>query len=163
MTTKFTGEIDQKVDSKGRMSVPADFRRALEAGDPHWQPGQPVRAQLIYGDHLHERVQVYSMIEFDKIVDRIAAMPDSDPNKDNVTHLMITQSEPLGIDKDGRTVMALKHRQKLGIESGELSFRGRITHFEIWKKSDYVKEVTAPVKDYLRDKPKNFNPLSDVP
>jgi len=43
----FTGEHTQKVDSKGRMSIPADFRRVLEAGDPAWNPGQSPRMYLL--------------------------------------------------------------------------------------------------------------------
>ncbi len=163
MALKFTGEHTQKVDGKGRMSVPADFRRVLEAGDPDWAAGLPMKCQVVYGDHLEARLQVYSVTEYDKVMARIEAMPDADPNKDHITHLMITQSEPLTVDKDGRAVLPLKRREKLGLTEGMLSFRGRLSHFEIWKEEDYDAEVSAPVKDFLSDKPKNFNPLSMVP
>ncbi len=145
------------------MSVPADFRRVLEAADPDWKPGGPCRCQVVYGDHLEERLQVYSLVEYDKVMARIEEMPDSDSNKDVITHLMITQSEPLTVDKDGRTVLPLKRREKLGVTEGELSFRGRLSHFEIWKAESYSEEVSAPIKEFLADKPKNFNPLSLVP
>ena len=145
------------------MSIPADFRRVLEAGDPNWQSGQPVQAQIIYGAHLHERIQVYSIAEFRKIVARIQSMPDDDPNKEPVTEILITQSEPLTIDKDGRTVLGIRHRKKLDVDEGLLSFGGKITHFDIRKSENYEAEVATPVKDYLSDKPKNFNPLSVVP
>ena len=49
------------------------------------------------------------------------------------------------------------------VTEGELKFRGRLSHFEIWKSEHYVEEVSAPIKDFLSDKPKNFNPLSMVP
>ncbi len=163
MALKFTGEHTQKVDGKGRMSVPADFRRVLEAADPDWAPGLPMKCQIVYGDHLEGRLQVYSVAEYDKVMERIEAMPDSDPNKDHITHLVITQSEPLTVDKDGRAVLPLKRREKLGLTEGALSFRGRLSHFEIWKAEDYDAEVSAPVQDFLSDKPKNFNPLSLVP
>ena len=145
------------------MSVPADFRRVLEANDADWAPGLPTKCQIVYGDHLDAKLQVYSMAEYDKVIARIEAMPDSDPNKDHITHLMITQSEPLVVDKDGRAVLPLKRREKLGLTEGGLSFRGRISHFEIWKAEDYDAEVSAPVQEFLSDKPKNFNPLSLVP
>lgn len=151
------------MDSKGRMSVPADFRRVLEASDPDWAPSLPTKCQVVYGDHLDARLQVYSLSEYDKVMARIEAMPDSDPNKEHVTHLMITQSEPLTVDKDGRCVLPLKRREKLGVTEGELSFRGRLSHFEIWRAESYDAEVSKPIKDFLSDKPKNFNPLSMVP
>lgn len=158
----FTGEKTQKVDSKGRMSVPPEFRRVLEAGDPEWSSGKPMQCQIIYGDHLKGRVQVYTAQEFANVVARIQAMPDSDPNKDSIIHIMVTQSEPMTVDKDGRAVLALKHREKLGITEGGLSFRGRITHFELWRDDTYVEKVKAPVEAFLADKSENFNPLSLV-
>lgn len=162
MDLTFTGEHDQKVDSKGRMSIPADFRRVLESGDPAWSSGQPMQCQVIYGDHLKGRVQVYTAKEFKKVVTRIQEMPDSDPNKDAIIHLMVTQSEPLTVDKDGRAVLTQKHREKLEIDAGMLSFRGRITHFEIWRNDNYKEKVKAPVEEFLAGKSENFNPLSLV-
>lgn len=144
------------------MSIPADFRRVLEAGDPDWSQGLPMQCQVVYGDHLHGRVQVYTALEYAKVVDRIENMPDSDENKDAIIHLMVTQSEPLTVDKDGRAVLALKHREKLEITEGMLSFRGRITHFEIWRNENYKEKVKAPVEEFLAGRSENFNPLSLV-
>ena len=47
MVLSFTGEHTQKVDGKGRMSIPADFRRVLEAGDPEWTTGLSPRMYLL--------------------------------------------------------------------------------------------------------------------
>jgi len=164
MDQTFTGEHDQKVDSKGRMSIPADFRRVLELGDPSWDSGKPMQCQVVYGDHLKNRVQVYTVEGHRELelVARIKAMPDNNPNKDPIIHLMVTQSEPMTVDKDGRAVLAQKHREKLEIDAGMLSFRGRIDHFEIWRNDNYKEKVKAPVEQFLADKPENFNPLSLV-
>ena len=78
----FTGEHDQKVDSKGRMSIPAD-RRIESSGDPAY-PFSFDAGQVIYGDHLKNRIQVYTANEFKKVVARIQDTPDSDPNKDAI-------------------------------------------------------------------------------
>ena len=39
MTRRFRGESLHKVDIKGRVSVPAAFRRVLEEGDPDFTGG----------------------------------------------------------------------------------------------------------------------------
>ena len=160
MTLGFTGEHTQKVDSKGRMSVPADFRRVLEAGDPDWTTGLQVGLYVIYGDHLKDSLHVYTVTEYRKMMAEIEEMPKGDPNRKMVSHLMITQSEFMSIDKDGRVVLPLKRREKLGLSEGMLSFRGMVGHFEIWKDDTYQSSVGDKVKDWLADKGEDFDPLS---
>lgn len=162
MVVGFTGTLVQKVDGKGRMSIPASFRRVLEAGDPDWKPGGPVTGYLIYGRHLKQSVQVYTVSEFARRVAQIEAMPDSDPNKKIVRHLFVSQSETITVDKDGRTVLGQKHRQRLGVDEGDLSFRGMSGHFEIWRADTYEETIDAQIDDFLSDKGDDFDPFSVV-
>ena len=60
MVLSFTGEHTQKVDGKGRMSIPADFRRVLESQDPDWTDGLNPRMYLLYGDHLKKELHLHS-------------------------------------------------------------------------------------------------------
>jgi len=112
----FTGEHTQKVDGKGRMSIPADFRRVLEAGDPEWAPGLSPRIRSSCWTSRPCQL-----------------LPRGSANKKKLSRLIIGQSIKLDVDKDGRTVMPIKQRQKLGLTDGELTFSGLGDHFEIWK------------------------------
>lgn len=47
----FRGESVHKVDSKGRVSIPANFRRVLEDNDPRWTAGGNPELVIVYGDH----------------------------------------------------------------------------------------------------------------
>jgi MraZ protein len=156
----FTGEHTQKVDSKGRMSIPADFRRVLEAGDPEWMPDRTPRMYLLYGDHLKNQLHGYTVTEFGALVAQINALPRGSERKQVLSRLIIGQSIRLEVDKDGRTVMPIRQRQKLGITDGELTFSGLGDHFEIWKAATYDAEVASSVAAYLADKPDGFDPLA---
>ncbi len=74
MALSFRGEHNQKVDGKGRMSIPADFRRVLEAGDPTGPRAAP-RMYLLYGDHLKNYLAGYTIEAFTEVVDQIKRLP----------------------------------------------------------------------------------------
>ena len=160
MALSFTGEHTQKVDGKGRMSIPADFRRVLEAGDPTWSPGQSPRMYLLYGDHLKNQLHGYTVDEFTEVVNQINALPRGSDAKKKLSRLITGQSIKLDVDKDGRTVMPIKQRQKLGITDGDLYFSGLGDHFEIWKAETFTEEVADDLQDWLSDQGDDYDPLS---
>ncbi|MFQ1699757.1 division/cell wall cluster transcriptional repressor MraZ [Loktanella agnita] len=160
MVLSFTGEHTQKVDGKGRMSIPADFRRVLESGDPEWAPGLSPRMYLLYGDHLKNELHGYTVDEFNQVVAQINALPRGSDRKKKLSRLIIGQSIKLDVDKDGRTVMPIRQRQKLGITDGELQFSGLGDHFEIWKAETYNDEVADDLKGWLDEQGEEFDVLS---
>lgn len=163
MVQAFSGEAYQKVDAKGRMSIPAPFRRVLEAGDPDWAAGRTLRFQVIYGEHLKDALHAYSIEEFGRIADQINAMPRGSRDRAKLNFLMITQSATLDIDKDGRMIMPLAMRKKLGIEEGEIYFRGAGDHFEMWKADTFQAEVVDDIREWLDEQEEGFDPLSLLP
>ena len=159
MVLSFTGEHTQKVDSKGRMSIPADFRRVLEEGDPEWKPGTGPRMYLLYGDHLKTELHGYAVDEFNALVAQINALPRGSDRKKKLSRLIIGQSIKLDVDKDGRTVMPIKQRQKLGLSDGELTFSGLGDHFEIWKADVFAETVSDDLSGWLDTQEDGFDPL----
>ena len=159
MVLSFTGTHTQKVDAKGRMSIPADFRRVLESGDPDWTTGLSPRMYLLYGDHLKNELHGYTVDEFNAVVEQINAMPRGSADKKKLSRLIIGQSIKLDVDKDGRTVMPIKQRQKLGLTDGELTFSGLGDHFEIWKAETFSKEVADDLSGWLAEQGDGYDPL----
>ncbi len=160
MVLSFTGEHTQKVDGKGRMSIPADFRRVLEAGDPEWNPGQSPRMYLLYGDHLKNQVHGYTVDEFNAVVATITALPRGSDRKKKLSRYFIGQSIKLDVDKDGRTVMPIRQRQKLGLKDGDLFFQGMGDYFEIWKAETHRAEVGDEDDAWLEEQGDGFDVLS---
>ena len=142
------------------MSIPAPYRRVLETGDPEWTAGRTPKMQVIYGAHLKDALHAYTVEEYDRIVAQINAMPRGDKNRAKLNYLMVTQSATLDVDKDGRIIMPLYMRQKLGIEEGEIYFRGMGDHFEMWESETFKVEVVDEITEWLQEQEEGFDPLS---
>lgn len=160
MVLSFTGEHTQRVDGKGRMSIPADFRRVLESGDPEWNPGQNARMYLLYGDHLKDQLHGYTVSEFDDVMAMIKSLPRGSEKKRRLSKYFIGRSIRLEIDKDGRTVMPIRQREKLGVDDSELYFQGMGDHFEIWKAETHKAKVGDADDLWLAEQGDDFDVLS---
>ncbi len=160
MVQAFTGEHVQKVDRKGRMSVPADYRRTLEGGDPAWTELLTPRLVVVYGQHLKDSLHSFTVQQHDSIVARINALPLGSPDRKRLGHVMITQSQKLDVDRDGRIILPLRMRQKLGIEEGDVYFRGMGDHFEMWKSDTFKATVEEDIDAWLAEMPDGYDPLS---
>ena len=75
MARRFRGESHHKVDTKGRVSIPASFRRVLESSDPNWQPGDNPELVIVYGDHRRKFLECYTMQAIDEVDAKIDALP----------------------------------------------------------------------------------------
>lgn len=142
------------------MSIPAKFRRVIEAGDPAWSVDQPMTAKILFGPHLKATLQVMTVAAFEDKIARILAMPDNNPNKPMLRKLFMGFSEDLAIDKDGRVVMPLRFREKLGVVEGDLAFMGLGEFFQIWQAESFADDVDAPLDAWLQDQPADFDPMS---
>ena len=74
MARRFRGEIVQKVDGKGRVSIPAAFRRVLEQGDPDWTEGLRPELVLAYGGQSQKYIEGYTVRAMEDIENAIEAV-----------------------------------------------------------------------------------------
>jgi MraZ protein len=164
VAASFTGEERVRIDGKGRMSIPAKFRDVLQAGDPGWREGSGTALQLVYGDNLGRRLEARTLGNHAAIAERITAWePVSDEEeaeKQAAEYFMLTQSQPVEVDRDGRIVMPARFRDRLGLREGEVALAGKGDRFEIWAADTYDAEVAGPMRAFLASKPPNYNPMT---
>jgi MraZ protein len=159
MLPSFTGEYPQKIDGKGRMSIPSDFRGVLEARDPKWTAGLAPRLVLQYADTLKDHLRVYAVDEIERIRAGIERLP-SGMNKKGLAYLYNAQTQTMEVDKDGRIVLPIRHREKLGLEEGEVTFLGYGSYFEIWRTETYAGTKAVEIDNWIAAMPEDFDPLS---
>ena len=140
MSRRFRGEYTFKVDAKGRTSVPASFRRVIQAGDPDYAEGLRPQFVIVYGGADQPNLECYTITEMEKLEERIERLPNSDLKRQLVRRY-ISLSVPGEVDPDGRLVLPLEQRSKIGLEK-EAKFVGTLTTFQIWKPEAYEATFT---------------------
>ncbi|MEO0681382.1 MAG: cell division/cell wall cluster transcriptional repressor MraZ [Pseudomonadota bacterium] len=130
MWRQFTSSSVHKVDGKGRVSVPAVFRKVLE--------GQGAEGQvfLVPGFRDARAIEGYAFDGHAAIGAQIARMhPASKPRK-RLEHRFLGRTLPLQLDENGRIVLSPALRQDHGI-AGQAQFVGLGDSFQIWAPEAY--------------------------
>ncbi len=159
MARRFRGEFHQKVDGKGRVSIPAQFRRVLESGDPGWSDGKNPEFVIVYGDHRRSYLECYTVGAIDEVDDKIADLPRGSVERRMLERVFSGQSLSTNVDETGRLVLPAKLRSKIGLEA-EAFFIATGDTFQIWKPETYDAEELAKTEAWLEDFPDDFDPLT---
>lgn len=149
MAVGFTGKFDQKVDGKGRVSVPARMRRIVEAGDPDWDSEKGGTVYLVFGSHLDGNVQGYTASEFDRLTTRIMKLKRNNPKRKQLQRVFLTQSIDMTVDPAGRAVLppAVREKLEIGASGAPLLFTGMGDMFEIWVKDTYLEKIEPALEE----------------
>jgi MraZ protein len=146
------------VDAKGRVSIPASFRRVLEAGDPDWTEGLHPNLVVVYGDHRRAYLECYTIDAITEVDSQIADLPRGSMERRMLERLFNGQSLATQVDETGRLVLPQKLREKIGL-AGEAFFIATGDTFQIWKPETYTTEEQAKTEAWLEDFPDDFDPL----
>lgn len=158
MSRRFRGEYTFKVDAKGRVSIPALFRRVLEAGDPDYTEGLRPQLVIVYGPPDQPYLEAYTIAEIEKLEAKIEKLPNS-PLKRRLVRDITSRSHHTEVDPDGRLVLPLRHREKIGLEK-EAFFVGTSGTFQIWNPETYEAQLAEEEAGELGfDLPEGTNPL----
>lgn len=161
MALSFRGEFDQKVDGKGRMSIPADFRAVLVEGDPKCPDAPLPRLIVLHGPQLKNCLQVYTVEAMAEIEADILALPRGSYERKKASQMILGKSWETEVDKDGRIILPMRLRQQIGL-SGLATMAARGEYFEIWDAATYAATDGAELEEFLADQPDDFDPLTLV-
>ena len=159
MARTFRGESHHKVDAKGRVSIPALFRRVLEAGDPDWTDG--LRPQLVihYGGASQKYLECYTIEAMIGLycLERINVQAGMERRM--LERHIHGHSYPTEVDGDGRLVLPQKLREKIDLDA-EAFFIASGDTFQVWKPETYNTEELSKTESWLDTMPDDFDPLS---
>jgi MraZ protein len=140
VTRGFRSESVHKVDRKGRVSVPAAFRRVLEEGDPDWTGGQNPNLVLVYGGPGGKCLEGYSIDGIAAIDAKISRLPTFSKKRKALERWLNTQSVFVQLDDTGRIVLSARLREMMDIDA-EAVFAGMGQKFEVWAPEGYAADM----------------------
>ena len=146
---RFRGESLHKVDAKGRVSVPAPFRRVLEEGDPDFSGGSSPNFVIVYGGVRGNCLEGYTINSITKVDKLISKLPRFSRDREILERFINTQSTYMQLDETGRIVLSSRLKKKIGVQD-EAIFAGMGEKFQIWNPNYYQKnmlEIFEIIKD----------------
>jgi len=114
----FIGEYAHNLDEKGRLAIPAKFRRDLSKG-----------AVVTRG--LDNCLFLYTKTEWEKLAEKLATLPISQSNSRAFSRLMLAGAMEVEIDKQGRVVVPEYLREFAGLKKNVV-LAGLYSRAEIW-------------------------------
>ena len=145
MLGTFRGDGVHKVDTKGRVSIPALFRRVLEAGDPDWAQDRNPSIVIVYGDEKRKQLECFTAEAIAEVDKKIRKLPRGSKKRRALQRLYHGQAHPTSVDETGRLVLPAKLREKIGLKK-EAYFVGNGDTFEIWNQETYENEMYSDLE-----------------
>ena len=109
----FIGQYFHNIDAKGRLAVPAKFRRDLK------------KAVVTKG--LDNCLFLYPKKEWDKVAQKIAALTVSKANSRALSRLMLGGAMDVEVDGQGRIILPEYLRKFAGLDKNALGWASRST------------------------------------
>lgn len=154
MTRRFRGESVHKVDAKGRVSIPAPFRRVLEEGDPDWKPDQNPNLVIVYGRPGRSCLECFTIRAMEEIDDMVSALPRFSRDREKLERLLNTRSTYAQVDEAGRIVLGAKLREMIGVLD-EATFAGMGDKFQIWNPEAFAADQAILDDELAQDGSEN--------
>ncbi len=127
--TQFLGTHQNRLDAKGRVSVPAQFRSALKArcnGD-----GNGIQL-VLRPSHQHQCIEAWPPAEFDALSEPLNRIDLFSQAHDDLAASLYADAFPVEADKEGRIVLPDNLVAYAGL-SDAVVFMGLGRVFQIWE------------------------------
>ena len=141
--SQFLGTHQNRLDAKGRTSVPAPFRTALRNGDE-----SAAAALVLRPSHKHPCIDAWPQATFEEFT---ASLNKLDLFNDDADYLMTTlyaEAWPVEADKEGRILLPDSLVQHANL-TDSVVFMGLGRHFQIWEPAA-ARQRTAEARENAR-------------
>ena len=134
----FIGHIEARLDGKGRVFVPASYRKILaEMGSAHiiMRRDTDNECVIFYPEHVWQN----------KVNQLRSALDEWEPEDQMILMQFMSEAEILDMDSQGRVLLQKKHLEMIGAQQ-DILFVGMLDRFAIWNPTVF-NEKQMPQKD----------------
>ena len=134
----FIGNIEARLDGKGRVFIPASYRKILtEMGSQHiiMRRDTDNECIVLYPEHVWQK----------KVQELRNALDEWDPEDQLILMQFMSEAEILDMDSQGRVLLQKKNLETINAEV-DILFVGMLDRFAIWNPSVF-NEKQMPQKD----------------
>lgn len=123
--TQFMGTHENRLDAKGRVSIPAPFRNLLKNGDG-------IAELVLRPSHEHPCLEGWRPASFAALSAPLDKLDMFSEEYENLSYSLFARSCQLESDKEGRVVVPDQLKKFAGLTGG-VTFIGLGRIFEIWE------------------------------
>lgn len=119
----FLSTYTNKVDKKGRVSVPASFRTAIG--------GQDFHGIVVFRSYRVAAIEAFSIDRMERLSTSLDALDLFSDTQDDLAATIFADSHPLPFDGEGRILLPKEFADYANIKN-EAAFVGRGATFQLW-------------------------------
>ncbi len=127
----FRGNHPTRVDEKGRLKIPAEFKRVID---------EKYGSQYYITSLDGKSAQVYPFEEWERIEQKLAALPTYNPTKKKFLSRVNYWGQMVDMDSQGRLLLPQMLRDAAGLK-GEVAVTGNLTLLEVRNLESYRREI----------------------
>ena len=133
---QFLGNFEAKADAKGRIFVPAAFRKLLESQNEEWL--------VLRKDIFQDCLVLYPGSVWEKEIETLRSKLNKwNKTQQQVFRQFVLDAERIELDASGRILVSKRYLQLVGINS-QVRFLGVDNTIEIWAKDKLEKPLMVP-------------------
>lgn len=125
----FTGTYENRIDRKGRVSLPATFRSQLPEGDG--------RLVFVYRSPSLAALEACDQAFMDRLADSLEQFDMFSDAEEDLGAVILADARPLSLDAEGRIMLPAEHTGFANI-TDRVAFAGHGRRFRLWEPETFA-------------------------
>ncbi len=130
----FRGNHPTRVDDKGRLKMPAEFKRLID---------EKYNMQFFITSRDGKDAEVYPLPEWEKIEEKLAGISSFNPAKKKFMDQVNYYGQTAEMDAQGRLLLPQILREKANLIAGDVTVVGELTFLRVSNRAAYEQRVDS--------------------